>query len=299
MLIVIGSLTHTRAKHVQKKINQVAAEFLFGQPGASAQETVSSDDDDESEELVIRNTSMQLVALRARISERKRTLGDVYASARDDRTIADKLYDAILPLLHPVHKPSSIGFHAETGTICVTDMVRMCTRRSVTDVNRAIKTIIVGDPRRDEVVNRRKHAFFCSRRLAAEICAGALRANRAKTELLRAMGIHATVLFPIAEVDTVTSLSTTFAAYDPIRQYQVVGCHNNLYRIDLYLRKAKIAIECDERGHSSYSKTREDERQRTIEAQLGCHFVRYDPGVEGCYERRRYDRSTTEKATPP
>lgn len=252
------------------------------------------EDVDTKTALMYYNTS-RVVALRARNTEQRQKIAEFVESQRDVRTTAQKIYDAILPLLGPEHEPSSIRFQCDTGDVCVTDMVRMCTGKSRPAANSMIYDTVRDDPRPmhsfkirpDGSSSGHKHtALFCEHRFAADICAVALQKNRlvssyCKTKILRAMGVHTTVLFPIAEVDTVTSIATTFEAYDPVRQYQVIGCHNDLYRIDLYLRKSKIAIECDEHGHSSYNKTEEATRQHAIEARLGCHFVRYNPHEDG------------------
>lgn len=76
----------------------------------------------------------------------------------------------------------------------------------------------------------------------------------------------------VVEADLVQDLSRAFAAFAPIRQFQI-----GPYRIDLYLSGPKIAIECDEYGHARYSKLCEVQRQAFVEAQLGCTFVRFDP----------------------
>lgn len=53
-----------------------------------------------------------------------------------------------------------------------------------------------------------------------------------------------------------------------IRQYRVLS-----FRIDGYDAKANVAYEIDEPGHRS-SKAKDAERQKRIEATLGCTFVR-------------------------
>ncbi|KAK9831243.1 hypothetical protein WJX74_009122 [Apatococcus lobatus] len=51
--------------------------------------------------------------------------------------------------------------------------------------------------------------------------------------------------------------------------------------VDLYLSKPKIAVECDEHGHSAYNQLQERQRQTFIEEQLGCTFVRFNPYAQG------------------
>lgn len=60
--------------------------------------------------------------------------------------------------------------------------------------------------------------------------------------------------------------------YEPIKQYPVLG-----YRIDLYLKKCNIAIECDENNHRRYDKDKETTRKQRIENSLKCTWIRYNP----------------------
>lgn len=76
----------------------------------------------------------------------------------------------------------------------------------------------------------------------------------------------------VTEEELVAELSTAFAACGPVKQFSI-----GPYRIDLYLAKDKIAIECDENGHRAYNSVEEQQRQAFIEQQLGCAFVRFDP----------------------
>ena len=52
------------------------------------------------------------------------------------------------------------------------------------------------------------------------------------------------------------------------------------YRIDLYFHEYKFAIECDENGHSDIDIDYEIKTQKAIEQELGCKFIRIDPGKE-------------------
>lgn len=74
------------------------------------------------------------------------------------------------------------------------------------------------------------------------------------------------------EVEISADLSKAFATLNPISQYSV-----GPYRIDLYLSRAKVAIECDEYGHRNYTLPDEVARERFIKMELGCQFVRFDP----------------------
>jgi very-short-patch-repair endonuclease len=84
------------------------------------------------------------------------------------------------------------------------------------------------------------------------------------------------VLSAFQEQDLVRIIEAAFADLQPVRQFTVHG-----YRIDLYLAKVNIAIECDEHGHSQYNNKNEDIREKRIKSALGCSFVRFNPNEPG------------------
>ena len=55
-------------------------------------------------------------------------------------------------------------------------------------------------------------------------------------------------------------------------QYSVLS-----YRIDLYFHKYKLAIEVDELGHADRNLSNEIERQKALEKELDCVFIRTNP----------------------
>ena len=55
-------------------------------------------------------------------------------------------------------------------------------------------------------------------------------------------------------------------------QYNALG-----YRIDLYFHDYKLAIEINENRHSDRSTDYEIKRQKAMEQELGCDFIRIDP----------------------
>ena len=58
-------------------------------------------------------------------------------------------------------------------------------------------------------------------------------------------------------------------------QYNVLG-----YRIHLYFHYYKPAIETDENGHSDRNIDYEIKRKKPIEQEIGCKFIRINPGKE-------------------
>ena len=55
-------------------------------------------------------------------------------------------------------------------------------------------------------------------------------------------------------------------------QYSVLG-----YRIDLYFHKHKFAIEVDELGHADRNLSNKFERQKALEKEIDCVFIRINP----------------------
>ena len=49
------------------------------------------------------------------------------------------------------------------------------------------------------------------------------------------------------------------------------------YRIDLYFHEYKLAIEIDEKGHKDRDTNDEIQRQKALEKELGCEFIRINP----------------------
>ena len=49
------------------------------------------------------------------------------------------------------------------------------------------------------------------------------------------------------------------------------------YRIDLYFHKYKLEIEVDKLGHNDGSDDHETQRQRALERELNCVFIRINP----------------------
>ena len=59
-------------------------------------------------------------------------------------------------------------------------------------------------------------------------------------------------------------------------QYTVIG-----QRIDLYFHEYKLAIEIDELGHNDRNIEFEIQRQKTLERELNCVFIRINPDEKG------------------
>ena len=74
------------------------------------------------------------------------------------------------------------------------------------------------------------------------------------------------------EQTVLNSIKDAFEGENIQTQYSVLG-----YRIDLYFHKYKLAIEVDELGHADRNLSNEIERQKALEKELNCAFIRINP----------------------
>ena len=74
------------------------------------------------------------------------------------------------------------------------------------------------------------------------------------------------------EKTVINSIKDAFEREDMQTQFCVLS-----YRINLYFHKYKLAIEVDELGHADRNVNNEIERQRALERELNCVFIRIDP----------------------
>ena len=58
-------------------------------------------------------------------------------------------------------------------------------------------------------------------------------------------------------------------------QYSVLG-----YKIDLYFHDHKLVVEIDEKGHKDRNINDEIQRQKALEKELCCEFIRINPDKE-------------------
>ena len=70
----------------------------------------------------------------------------------------------------------------------------------------------------------------------------------------------------------INSVKDAFEGEDMQTQYTILG-----YRIDLYFYKYKLAIEVDELGHNDRNIDYEIQRQKALERELDCAFIRINP----------------------
>ena len=85
------------------------------------------------------------------------------------------------------------------------------------------------------------------------------------------------------------SIKDAFEGENMQTQYSLSG-----YRTDLYFHEYKLAIEDYELGHNDRNIDYEIQRQKTIEKELGCVFIRTDPD-EAINEIHRYIKKSSKK----
>ena len=74
------------------------------------------------------------------------------------------------------------------------------------------------------------------------------------------------------EQAVINSIKDALEGEDMQTQYSVLG-----YKIDLYFQKYKLAIQVDELGHAYRNINNETERQKALERELNCVFIRLNP----------------------
>ena len=87
--------------------------------------------------------------------------------------------------------------------------------------------------------------------------------------LKRNLGFGLHYVINTKEQTVINSIKDAFEGENIQTQYSVLG-----YRIDLYFHKHKLAIEVDELGHADRNLSNEIERQKALEKELDCVFIR-------------------------
>ena len=77
------------------------------------------------------------------------------------------------------------------------------------------------------------------------------------------------------EQTVLESIKDAFEGENMQTQYSVLG-----YKIDLYFHEYKLAIKVDELGHNDRNINYEIQRQKAIEEELDCAFIRINPHEE-------------------
>ena len=79
------------------------------------------------------------------------------------------------------------------------------------------------------------------------------------------------------EQTVINSIKDAFEAENMQSQHTVLN-----YRVDLYFHKYKLATEIDELGHNDRNIDYETQRQKALEKELDCIFIRINPDAIDC-----------------
>ena len=90
--------------------------------------------------------------------------------------------------------------------------------------------------------------------------------------LKKKLGFKSYDMINTKEQTKINSIKDTFEGENIQTQYSVLSC-----RIDLYFHEYKFAIEVDELGHTNRNINNEIERQKALEKELNCVFIRINP----------------------
>ena len=123
---------------------------------------------------------------------------------------------------------------------------------------------IIDDP------NKQPHRRFLRNDLTLKIIVNC-RTDESCT-FKRNLGFRLHDVINTKEQTVINSIKDAFEGEDMQTQYTATG-----YRIDLYFHKYKLAIEVDGLGHSDRNIDYEIQRQRALERELDCVFIRIDP----------------------
>ena len=91
-------------------------------------------------------------------------------------------------------------------------------------------------------------------------------------ELVERLSLNLNLVHRTKEQEFIGAIRAVFAHVDNKTQFCI-----GVYRIDLYFIDLRIAVECDELGHSDRDPIKEQRRQKFIESQLNCTFFRFNP----------------------
>ena len=86
------------------------------------------------------------------------------------------------------------------------------------------------------------------------------------------MGFNLHDVINTKEQTVLRTIKDAFKGEDMQTQYTVIG-----YRVDLYFHKHKLVFEVNELGYDDRNLNNEIERQKALERELDCVFIRINP----------------------
>ena len=89
------------------------------------------------------------------------------------------------------------------------------------------------------------------------------------------LGFKENDMYESKESSVLKSIMDTFEGENMETEYNILN-----YKIDLYFCDYKLAVEIDENGHRDRNSNHRKQRQKEIENELNCKFVRISPDEE-------------------
>ena len=125
---------------------------------------------------------------------------------------------------------------------------------------------------RSRLIKGSKHFMYVHEDIAITIILQSRLSDSETIKFRSDLGFNQINLILKKEQTVLKSIKDTFAEEDMQTQHSVLG-----YMIDLYFHKYKLAIEVDELGHTNRNINNEIERQKALEKELNCIFIRINP----------------------
>ena len=125
---------------------------------------------------------------------------------------------------------------------------------------------------RSRLIKGSKHFMYVHEDIAITIILQSRLSDSETIKFRSDLGFNQINLILKKEQTVLKSIKDTFAEEDMQTQHSVLG-----YMIDLYFHKYKLAIEVDELGHTNRNINNEIERQKALEKELNCVFIRINP----------------------
>ena len=125
---------------------------------------------------------------------------------------------------------------------------------------------------RSRLIKGSKHFMYVHEDIAITIILQSRLSDSETIKFRSDLGFNQINLILKKEQTVLKSIKDAFEGEDMQTQYIAIGC-----KIDSYFHKHKLAIEVDELGHAVRNINHETERQRTLEKELNCVFIRINP----------------------
>lgn len=169
-----------------------------------------------------------------------------------------------------------------TGRYSIIDAVRIATGKKSRHASEFVKTVVSQYPEiRTKITycqfsgERQRKTPVCDVDTVKQIikillasCRMTQKQQRSVIEVFCLDSIKIVKICP--EANCIEIIRNALVDYDPVQQFHIYK-----YRVDLFIMKLNIVVECDEHEHASYDE--DTERTATITDLLNCRWVRFDP----------------------